>query len=160
MSKHVGPIDSLIADFRLNMKRLKEAPLNSFQAVNEELYNNIYPSVIAITEQIFEVDEVIQEIVEHHESYISIELAGQISETIAIGFALIKVIKELKIENQLAKKRLSDLAGAFEKSAELTMMGVSDATPEDDEDDEDKDGEEAENSMIATVQEIQETPDA
>lgn len=157
MSEHAGPIDSLIADFRLNAKRLKEMPLDSIQAVNDELRNNTYPSMIALAEQIAEVDEIIQEVVEHQESYISTDLGRQILETVTIGFALIKMIKELEIEDQFAKKRLTDIVDAFEKSAELTMMGVSDAVPGDDEDEEEGDEDEVENSPSISIQEI---PDA
>lgn len=146
--QHAGPIDSLIADFRLAMRRLKERPLDSIEAVNRELHDNVFPSMIALAEQIAEVDEVIQEVVEHQESYISVELAGQISETIAVGFALIKTMRDLEISDQLAKKRLDDLAAAFEKSAELTMMGVADAAPDEDEDDPDEDDPDEDESEI------------
>jgi hypothetical protein len=137
-------MDSLIADFRVARKRLKESPPTTVEGMIEELRNNVYPSMIALAEQVAEVDEVVLEMSEQQDSYIQSELAAQIFSTIAIGGQVLEEVRNLMPEmSDLTAKRLKDLLDGFEHSMELTVMGVSEATIEDDGEDGD-DGEEEE----------------
>ena len=133
-----SPMDSLIADFNLSIRRLAETPLKSIKDINDELRLNLYPSLIAIAEQVAEVDEVMQEVVEHQESYIHPQLTAQIFQTIAIALELTKEVKALELDD-FTKKKLTKLITAFEHSAELTAMGVNEATTDIDDDDDDDD---------------------
>ncbi len=149
-----GPMDSLIADFRVSMKRLKEHPPESIEDITKELRLNVYPSLVALAEEVAEVDEVVLEMSNQQDSYIQAELAAQIFQTIAIGGQLLKEIRGLLSSmSDLTAKRVKGMLDGFEHSMELTMMGVAEATlpgdededpenPEDPEDDEDKKEEE------------------
>jgi hypothetical protein len=145
-----SPMDSLIADFRVSMKRLKESPLSSAEDVSRELQLNVYPSLIALAEQIAEVDEVVLELSEQGDSYLQPELAKQIFQTIALGAAVIDETRKILplVDDDLARKRIKDLLDGFAHSMELTVMGVNDAVVDDDGDDGDdgdKDEDEDEN---------------
>lgn len=133
-----GPMDSLIADFRVARKRLKESPPTTVEGMIEELRNNVYPSMIALAEQVAEVDEVVLEMSEQQDSYIQSELAAQIFSTIALGGQLLEEVRSLlpEMSDDLAAKRVKDLLDGFEHSMELTVMGVSEATIEDEDEDE------------------------
>ena len=154
-----GPVDSLIADFRLAIKRLKEAPLKSLKDVNQELIFNTYPSMIALAEQIAEVDDVIQEVVEQQDSYIHPSLAAQILSTVAAGGVLIEEIKKIPLDD-LQRKRLDDLVAQFEHSAELTIMGVSDATTDADADEDEPEEAPEDGEDDAVVEEAEPEPAA
>lgn len=131
-----SPTDSLIADFRLSMKRLKETPLSTPEAVSRELQLNVYPSLIALAEQIAEVDEVVLELTEQGDSYLQPELAKQIFEMIALGAGVVdEARKLLPSVDDLARKRITELLDGFEKSIELVIMGINDAVVDDDDDD-------------------------
>jgi len=160
-TEHTTPMDSLIADFNLHIKRLKKTPPTSVEEMTKELIFNVYPSMIALAENIAEVDEVIQEVVEQQDSYIRPELAAQIFATIAAGAVLIELTQELMPDlDDLKKKKLADAIKAFEKNAELTAMGVGDAITdpgdddEDDEDDEDEDDGETDEDEEKTPVEV------
>jgi hypothetical protein len=149
-----GPMDSLIADFKLSMKRLKDTPLKTPEDVTKELRFNVYPSMIALAEQIAEVDDVIQEVVEQQDSYVQPDLAAQILSTVAAAGMLAEEVKRaLPALDDLTRKKLLDLIRAFEHSAEITVTHVAEATVEEytpgddenedeDEDDENEDDEE------------------
>lgn len=145
-----GPIDSLIADIRVSLKRLKKAPIESWDALNRELQFNAYPTMLAICEQIAEVDDVIQEVVEQQESYLQPELAAQILKSIALGAALVEEVKKMITDlDDVARKRWSELLAEYEKETELAIMGLQDAMIDgdddgDDGDDSDSDDEETE----------------
>jgi hypothetical protein len=135
-----GPMDSLIADFRLSIKRLKEKPLKSLEEITKELTLNVYPSLIALAENVAEVDEVIQELVDQQESYIQKQLAVQIFATLTAGGVLVELIKEeMATFDDLKRKKFAASVHAFEHSAELTAMGVTEAIGEDEDEDEDED---------------------
>lgn len=139
-----GPMDSLIADFRLSMKRLKDRPLASIDEVNTELRMNVYPSMIALAEQVAEVDDIIQEVVEQQDSYLQPELAAQIFATIGAGGELAEEVRRLAPAlDDLARKKLLDLVRKFEHSAQITVTQLADAVvePGDGEPDEDLDEE-------------------
>lgn len=137
-----GPIDSLMADFRLSIKRLKETPLKTIKEVNQELQLNVYPSMMATLEQILEIDDVVEEMVNHQGSYIQQELAAQIFHTVALGGGLAEEIRHIiSSMDDMSRKRMEDMLADFEHSMELTIMGVSNATvePGDEDDDENED---------------------
>ena len=150
-----GPVDSLIADCRIARKRLKETPPEDLEAVVGELRNNVYPMIMAVLEQVAEVDEVIQEVIDQHDSFIQRDLAAQILQTVAVGGALAEEVKTLlpTLDDDLKKKKFVDLIKAFEHSAELTVMGVADAADEDEDEDEDEDDneEKVETEVVAPI---------
>lgn len=149
-----GPLDTLIADFRVSRKRVlrylaedfEDADIkDSLRYVINEIANNIYPSFIAEAEHIADVDDVIQEVIEQQQSFVHPELAAQIFHTIAIAVSLIEEIKKVAPGfDDLARKKFVDLIAAFEQSAELSVMGITDATPDESESD-DEDGDEDKN---------------
>ena len=144
-----GPIDLLTAEIRVSKKRLKKAPIDSWDALNKELRLNLYPTLEAICEQIAEVDDVIQEVVEMQESYLQPETAAQIFKSFALGEVIIEEVKKLIPDfDEVTAKRWNELIAEYEKETELAVMIVQDAIDEDgpgdeepeleDEDDEDK----------------------
>lgn len=155
-----GPIDALIADFRVSRKRLlswvtEELPKTdtneAIKFVVMEIANNVYPSLIAEAEQIAEVDEVIQEVVEQQDSYIQPDLAAQILHTATLGESVVTEVKKVLNEiNDLKRKRIKELLDAFEQSVEITVMGVTnasvivDSNTENDDDDNESDDEDNE----------------
>ncbi len=140
-----GPIDSLIADRRLVRKRLLANPLKTIEDINNYICNEDIPTEIAILEQVAEQDDVIQEVVEQLGSYIQPDLARQIFDTIMLGGELLEETRKLLLGlDDLARKRVVDLCNSFEKSMELTVMGVTEATVEDEDEDEDDDDDEGE----------------
>jgi sugar-specific transcriptional regulator TrmB len=152
-----GPIDALIADFKINRKRLKEHTPKSIKELTDELCNNVYPSMIALAEQIAEVDDIMQETIEQQDSYLQQEAAAQILHTVALaGGLLVEVEKIVPTLDDMTKKRVEALIKDLEQSMELTSMVVTDATvdfdTEDEEgtedEDEDEDEEEEEEIVI------------
>lgn len=138
-----GPMDALIADFRVTRNRLRDSPPTTIKAMVEELRNNVYPSMIALAEQIAEVDEVVLEMSEQGDSFIQPELAAQFFSTIAIGAQVLEEARNFLPEmSDLARKRVKDLLDNFEQSMELTFMGISEATVDPgDEEEEEEEGE-------------------
>lgn len=138
-----GPLDSLIADWRISRKRLKENPPTTIEAMVAELRDNVYPSMIALAEQCVEIDEVVLEMSEHQDSFIQRPLAAQIFQTVALGAQVVDEVRAFLPElSDIAAKKVGALLSEFERSLELTVMGVSDAAADDeDEDDEDDDTE-------------------
>jgi hypothetical protein len=123
-----GPIDSLIADINISLKRLKKTPIDSFDALNKELRFNVYPTMSAICDQIAEVDDVIQEVVEMQESYIQPEAAAQIFKSFAVGALVVEEIKKLISDfDDVTAKRWNELLAEYEKETELAAMIVQEA---------------------------------
>lgn len=152
-----GPVDNLIADFRVARNRLKETPIEDFDALNAELRDNTYPCMIALAEQIAEVDEIIQEVVDHQESYILPELEGQIAQTLVIATALIGEVKKVLPQlDDMSIGRISKVIAELSKSIELTGMGVSEASEQSDEN---EDGDEVTSEEL-TDEETPEGPHA
>lgn len=122
-------LDVLIADFRLRRKALEKQPIESLEQLNNELCKNLYPCMEALAEEIREVDAVIQEVVEQQESYISSELTAQILQTIALGEAVAREVEKLVLDD-LTKRKMEEIIKAYRHSAEITTMGVADASTE------------------------------
>ena len=151
-----GPVDSLIADFRVARKRLVESPPDTVEGMVAELRNNVYPSMIALAEQIIEIDEVVLEMSEQQDSFIQQELASQIYQTIAIGSQVLEETRNMIPEmSDIAKNRVTDLLDGFEHSMELTMMGVSNATVDPDDEDGDENEDEDDPSKEDEIEESQ-----
>ena len=113
-------------------------------SVLEEQANNTIPLLDSSLDQIAEVDEVVEEFISQGESYIQSELAAQIFEVIGLSASMHQELtKLLPLVDDLQRKRLSEMLDEWERSAELTVMNVNDATSEEDEDGEDdEDGDE------------------
>lgn len=139
-----GPVESIIADVRVSRKRLLKwvesdlpnmEPGEAIRYLVVEMANNVYPTIEATLEQVAEVDEAVLEMVDQQGSFIQPELVAQIFQTINIGGTICDEIKKLNLDD-LTKKKLSDLTAAFEKSAEITTMGVTASMTDGDDEDE------------------------
>lgn len=135
MAETAGPIDSLIADANALIKRLKKTEFKTPDDVRLELVNNTYPMIVATLENVAEVDEVVFEMSEQQESYITDELAAQIFSTIAAGGVLVELLQGVEVDD-LMKKKIADAIKNFERQAELTVMAVASDDDGDDSDEE------------------------
>lgn len=129
-----GPLGRVVADLHLLISNLKK---NDKADIRQELVFNTYPAMIALAEQIGEIDDAIQELVDQQESYLQPALAGLIETALAIGRELATEISKLAISDDLAKKRIADLVKAYSQSAEMASLAVREAIIDDDEDDND-----------------------
>ena len=135
-------IAKLITDCEKSRKRLISNPLATSGDVSRELANNVYPMIKAVLEQVLEVDDVVQEVIEHTESFVQPDLAEIIFSALAAGGAIAQLVKEL-IEHgeldDLRKKRLLDATKTWEELAGLATLAVADAAASDDSDDDSDD---------------------
>jgi len=134
------PLESLVADFKFSVSRLGKTPPDSVRRLVDELKNNVYPSLIALAEQLIEVDGVIQEVVEPTESYLTRDLADLIAMTIACGGMLCSMVEGmLESMDDMTKQRAKKLVEDFTRSANQASIGVALAAGDDEDDDEDSD---------------------
>lgn len=139
------PITSLIADFRLSAKRLKDTPLTNFEEVTRELSLNVYPSMIALAEQVADsvadVEDILGEVAE--QDYLQPETATQILTTIAAAASVIELLEPvLRDLDDLKRHKIMEAIQIFQKSAEITVMTVTNSVVEDEDDEDDEDDEE------------------
>jgi hypothetical protein len=142
---NASPIESLLADFRLQRKRLASMTFTTPDDARRELMNNVFPSLEALAEQVAEVDNVVTEVIDQQGSFLEEELANQILGTIAVAETLIEAFRPLMLPlDDLAKKKLESAITEYARMAELTVMAVTEAAGLDDDDDDEDDEEESE----------------
>lgn len=160
-----GSIDTVIADYRRSANRLKKKPIDSWEALNNELVNNVYPSLIMLAEQQAETIDIVDEMADHHDSYIQPDVAEQIFTTVALGSKAAEFLRaQAEALDDLAKKKLLSFIDEFERSLELTTMTVASITVtgddddgDDDDGDEDNDNEEDDDSSEGEEEEKEDT---
>ncbi len=145
MNQQSNPLDRIKADCSVVAKGLK-AMVKKGDAtttqVLEQLALNVVPLIAALADEVAEVDDIVQEVVAREESYLHPELAQQILGTMALGQAVLQIMREqlLPSMDDITRKKAAELCDGFEKSMELSILTVT--TIVDDEGDDDEDGDE------------------
>lgn len=123
-----SPAESLLEDLRKARQRLQKRPLTTVAEVSRELRDNTYPAMEAIVENIIELDGVIQEVVEHQDSYIQEDLAAKVMAAITAGAVLVDLVKSLLPGlDDITRKKFEEAISVFEVNAQAAVEGISDA---------------------------------
>lgn len=122
----MSPADQLVQDFEAAIERLVAKPIMDFEQLNSELRNNVYPSMMALAEQVSEVDGVIQEVVEQQDSYVTDDLGGQILGVFATALILAEEIEKLSLDD-LNKKKLGEIIKHLRETAQQAAAYLHEA---------------------------------
>jgi hypothetical protein len=124
-------MQTAMADLKIYLDDLKDREVNNLKA---ELQLNIVPLLQGfMTSTIIDSEEqwgTIQELIETTEDVIHPELAGLIIGTLEIGGGICQILKstDVKIENDLIKKKLDKLMLEYQRSAVLAIQRVAEVT--------------------------------
>jgi hypothetical protein len=124
-----NPVETLIADLQAATQRLKDAPLKTTSDVQRELTLNVYPCMIAVAEQLAEVDGVIQEIVEQQETYLRPEFAALVFAVLGAGAALVETAEKMPQDllDDVSRHRLQEAIMAWSAISSQLQQALEDA---------------------------------
>lgn len=120
-----GPtLESLIADFGAHIARLGALDANEATAADviAELRDNAYPSLVALAEEMRELDAAVAELDEDEES-LDGESSIQIAAALGAGGDLAAAVSEMlpTIEDESKREFLSGLVDRFQASARVAV---------------------------------------
>ncbi len=120
----------LRADCKLHSERIMRSKLPD--GLKNELAENIWPFLEALLEENLGMDEAIGELIDQSENVLQPELAAAIVGALEIGKLLCKETEALieQTEDDLRKKRITDLLKQYRQAAEIVTDEVAAATVE------------------------------
>ncbi len=127
----------LRADCKLQRERILASKLPA--GLKQELADNVWPFLEALVEENLGMDEVIGDLIEQSDNVLQPELAAAIVGALEIGKMICKETESLidQTEDDLRKKRITDLLKQYRQAAEIVTDEVAAVTvelePDDDE---------------------------
>lgn len=149
----VGKLQTQVADIKLWRKGLiaPEGDLEQFKEwVVMQLGENLGPLIEAearavshelgdVHEAINELSDLMDEVIEHEESFLRPEVGKQFTETFLLGLTICELVAGLDPNDDLGKKKLTDAMNKYQQQALVALDEIEQIMADDDEEDEDDD---------------------
>jgi hypothetical protein len=116
----------VLGQFKNELGPLMEASAKANQSEVTDVYTRLD-----------QLHEVVIELADHEESYLTADVASDFTTTLKMGLEVCKLIVNFDPNDEIGKRKLSETLGEFQQAATVMLDVVEEITEEDEEEDED-----------------------